>query len=94
MTGVGSKVDCSTLGEGIWSTYASGTESPIIDPEEFGPDSWALWTGTSFAAPQIAGAVARIAQEDGLTPRCALRTLLAGKLELPEYGRVVRILPS
>lgn len=48
----------STLGEGIWSTYASGTESPIIDPdpEEFGSDSWALWTGTSFAAPQVAGA--------------------------------------
>ena len=89
-------VDCSTLGEGIWSTYASGTESPVIDPdpEEFGPDAWALWTGTSFAAPQVAGAVAKIVQERGLTPRRALRTLLADKPELPEYGRAVRILPS
>lgn len=89
-------VDCSTLGEGIWSTYASGTESPVIDPdpEEFGRNAWALWTGTSFAAPQIAGAVAAIAQERGLSPRQALRTLLAGRPELPEYGRVVRVLPS
>ncbi len=89
-------VTCSTLGEGVWSTYVAGTESPIVDPdpEVFEPDAWALWTGTSFAAPQVAGAVAKIAQEQGSTPRRALQTLLAGRPELPEYGRTVRILPE
>ena len=70
--------------------------SPIVDPdpEVFDPDAWALWTGTSFAAPQVAGAVAKIAQEQGSTPRRALQALLAGRPELPEYGRTVRILPE
>ncbi|MGH4018636.1 MAG: S8 family peptidase [Pseudonocardiaceae bacterium] len=88
-------VDCSTLAEGVWSTYVPGTESPIIDPDpdEFPKDAWALWTGTSFAAPQVAGAVAKIAQESGLTPRRALEQLLAGSPEIPGYGRAVRILP-
>ncbi|MGH3941891.1 MAG: S8 family peptidase [Pseudonocardiaceae bacterium] len=88
-------VDCSTMGEGIWSPYVPGHESPFIDPdpEVFEQDDWALWTGTSFAAPQVAGAVAKIAQEQELTPRRALRKLLAGRPALPDYGRVVRILP-
>lgn len=89
-------VDCSTLGEGIWSTYVEGTESPIIDPdpEMFTPDAWALWTGTSFAAPQIAGALAKIMQEEGIAPRQALKNLLADRPEIPGYGRAVQILPS
>ena len=89
-------VDCSTLGEGVWSTYVPGTESPVIDPnpDVFPENAWALWTGTSFAAPQVAGAVAKIAQEEGLTPRQALTKLLADQPLVPEYGRVVRILPE
>lgn len=92
----GSWVDCSTLGEGVWSTYVPGTESPVIDtdPDVFPEDAWALWTGTSFAAPQVAGAVAKIAQEEGITPRQALTKLLADQPLLPEYGRVLRILPE
>lgn len=91
----GSWVDCSTMAEGVWSPYVPGKESPIIDPdpELFEEDAWALWTGTSFAAPQVAGAVAKIAQEKGITLRCALKELLAGRPEIPEYGRAVRILP-
>lgn len=91
----GSWVDCSTMAEGIWSPYVPGKESPFVDsdPEIFEQDDWALWTGTSFAAPQVAGAVAKIVQEEGCTPRRALRKLLAGRPELPEYGRAVRILP-
>jgi subtilisin family serine protease len=62
-------------------------------PDKFGADAWALWTGTSFAAPQIAGAVAKIAQEHGLTPRDALKKVLDGRPKIPGYGRAVEILP-
>jgi subtilisin family serine protease len=92
----GSWVDCSTIGEGIRSTYVEGQENLIVDPtdpDRFPPDAWALWTGTSFAAPQVAGAVAQIAQEQGLTPRQALRQLLVGRPFIPGYGRAVEILP-
>lgn len=90
----GSWVDCSTLAEGVWSTYVPGQESPFVDsePEEFPLDAWALWTGTSFAAPQIAGVVAKIAQEQGLAPRTALNVLLDGLAAIPEYGKVVPVL--
>lgn len=93
----GNWVDCSTMAEGVWSPYVPGKESPLIDREdadEFKENDWALWTGTSFAAPQVAGAVAKIIQEKGGTPRRALRKLLAGRPEIPEYGRTLRILPS
>jgi subtilisin family serine protease len=88
-------VDCSTIGEGIRSTYVEGKESPIVDPdpETFPADAWALWSGTSFAAPQVAGAIARIAQEQGTNPREALRRLLDGQPSIPDYGRAVEILP-
>jgi len=88
-------VDCSTMGEGVRSTYVQGRESPLVDPDPdtFGADSWALWTGTSFAAPQVVGAVAFIAQRDGIPPRQALQRLLDGRPHVPGYGRAVRILP-
>ncbi|MEV4349294.1 S8/S53 family peptidase [Actinoplanes sp. NPDC049596] len=63
-----------TVGEGVRSTFVTGNESPDFDdePEVFPPNAWALWSGTSFAAPQIAGAVARLQQERGMTPRQAV----------------------
>jgi len=87
-------VDCSTIAEGVRSTYVEGEESPIIDPRPdiFGPNPWALWTGTSFAAPQVAGAVAKIAQERGVAPRQALDQLLVGRPRIPGYGRIVQII--
>jgi len=87
-------VDCSTIGEGIRSTYVEGEESPLVDPDpdRFPEDAWAIWTGTSFAAPQVAGAVAYIAQRDGVGPRQALRQLLAGRPHVAGYGRTVQIL--
>jgi len=90
-------VDCSTIGEGITSPYVQGWESNLIDPDDpdhFGPNSWAVWTGTSFAAPQITGALARICQERGHTPRQALGWLLAQGVAVPNFGRAVRILPG
>jgi thermitase len=68
-------VDCSTVGEGVVSTYVPGQESEEVDKEHadlFGPSSWAIGTGTSFAAPQIVGALAdSMAASPGLTARQA-----------------------
>jgi thermitase len=84
----------STVAEGIRSTYVSGTESPVFDPQpdEFGADAWALWSGTSFAAPQIAGAVARMSYEEGIEPRAAVDKLDAYGKEIVGYGKAMRIL--
>lgn len=89
-------VDCSTVGEGVVSTYPKGVESHELDsqPDTFAADAWAVWTGTSFAAPQIAGAVARIADEHGISPREALRVLLSGGRSIPDFGVAVRLLPG
>ena len=90
-------VDCSTIGEGILSTYVPGQESPLITstPLVFpGPDPWALWTGTSFAAPQIAGVLAQAYQASGIHPRAALSALLATGRPIPDFGQAVRILPG
>jgi subtilisin family serine protease len=91
----GTWVDCSSIAEGVRSTYVKGQEHPQVDPQpdKFGEDAWALWTGTSFAAPQVAGALAHIAQQQGVGPRAALGLLFDRQPELPDYGRALRILP-
>ncbi len=91
----GAWVDVCTIGEGVRSTFVPGTESPISDYryEQFPENAWALWSGTSFAAPQVAGAIAKIALDDGVTPTEAKRRLLDGAHEVPLYGKCVEILP-
>ncbi|MCO1659290.1 S8 family peptidase [Pseudonocardia humida] len=97
----GDWVTCSTIGEGVVSTYVEGTEDGMLiddpDPDTYGPDSWACWTGTSFAAPQITGALVRLMSEDSTldTPAEALRALQqrGGTLD-GGYGWSVRILPG
>jgi subtilisin family serine protease len=88
-------VDCAVVGEGILSTYVPGHESLLADssPETWdAPDPWALWSGTSFAAPQVAAAVARRAAEVGCTTREALGWLFAQSPRVPDVGRVLRLL--
>jgi subtilisin family serine protease len=89
-------VDCSTVGEGIVSTYVEGKESPELDlqPDTYGPDPWAFWSGTSFAAPQVVGAVARLRQEGSPSVRDALNDLLGSGRPVPGFGQAVRILPG
>jgi subtilisin family serine protease len=88
-------VDCATVGEGIVSTFVDGTETAESGGSVFGPDSWALWSGTSFTAPQVAGGVARAMQANpGWTPRQAYAALVAGAPSLPGYGRVLHLLPG
>jgi hypothetical protein len=92
----GPRVTCSTIGEGIYSTFVPGREDPQLDPAAtvFGPDAFAVWLGTSFAAPQIAGALARLYQENGYSLREALRRLLAAGRPLPGFGQALKILPG
>ncbi|MDN5861481.1 MAG: S8 family serine peptidase, partial [Pseudonocardia sp.] len=93
----GAWVTCSTIGEGVVSTYVKGTEDLSVQdpPDVFCDDAWAAWTGTSFAAPQIAGAVARIcAQQPALTPKQAFDQLIAGGTPIPGYGRALTVLPG
>lgn len=97
----GDWVTCSTIGEGVVSTYVPGTEDGQLiddpDPDTYGPDSWACWTGTSFAAPQITGALVRLMTEDPAltTPAAALQVLRQRGSTLDgDYGWSVRILPG
>jgi hypothetical protein len=87
-------VQFSTVAEGIRSTYVGGVESPVFDPspDAFTGNAWAVWSGTSFAAPQIAGAVARISYEEGVQPRVAVGRLAEYGQPIEHYGKAMRIL--
>lgn len=88
-------VDCSVIGDGVLSTYVEGSEDPAFGApaDTFGPDPFALLYGTSFAAPQVAGRVARIAEDEGIGLRDALGRLLTGTPRLPGFGRTLAIQP-
>jgi thermitase len=90
----GGGVAFSTVAEGIRSTYVRGTESPVFDPspDTFSGDAWAVWSGTSFAAPQVAGAIARISYEENVSVRDGLQKLADFGKEIPGYGKAMRIL--
>ena len=93
-------VTCSTIGEGVVSTYVKGTESHAADPagpDTFGEQAWATWSGTSFAAPQVVGAIVKVLQDpahSGKTPRQALDVVLQNGVLVPDYGQAVHILPA
>lgn len=86
----------STIAEGIMSTYVDGTEDIVVEdpPDMFKLNDWAAWAGTSFAAPQIAGAVASICLTTGQVPTAAAQTLKLRGNPIPGYGVGVRILPG
>lgn len=89
-------ITCSAIGQGAHSTYVEGRESPLLDPDprNFGPDAWGVWSGTSFTAPQITGALARLHEEYGYPLREALDRLLAAGQPVPGYGQALTILPG
>lgn len=93
----GDFVQFSTVAEGIVSTYVEGIEDPVIDnpPDEFHLNDFAIWTGTSFAAPQIVGEIASICLTTGQSPAQAVSILKSrGLKEITGYGTVVPILPG
>ena len=96
----GDDVDCSAVGVGIVSTFVEGVmppepstpqDDPFIADYTFGKNAWALWSGTSFSAPQIAAQVARLSQQENREPADALKVLLDGTSEqLAGFGKVIR----
>jgi hypothetical protein len=50
--------DAVPAAEGVTSTYPTGIHLRDGETDVF--DGYAAWTGTSFAAPQVAGALARL----------------------------------
>jgi hypothetical protein len=88
----GDWVRCSTVGEGVVSTFVKGREDQQfggndVYPERGQDDSWAVWSGTSFAAPQIAACIARKCREEGLSPRDAVADLFpAGNAPMDGFG--------
>jgi hypothetical protein len=83
----GEWVTCSAPAEDVVSTYVAGTRGSAV----FGADAWAGWTGTSFAAPQVAAAVAERMARTGSTPRRAVAALFADRPTHAGFGAVVRI---
>ena len=87
----------ATCGQGILSTFVTGTEAPQTGSAPYvfpGPDPWALWTGTSFAAPQVTGTLAWRIQDRDLSPHRALDTLADEGYPIPDYGQALDILPG
>jgi subtilisin family serine protease len=75
-------VDAHARAEGVTGPFAGRTTEGEI---ELG---FARWSGTSFAAPHVAGAIARMANEKDITARQAAEILLdtAGPRPDPELG--------
>jgi subtilisin family serine protease len=83
-------VDASAPGTGITSCFVSfdGPRPPVrgIDPDAFA--GYATWSGTSFAAPAVAGMVAALSAAEGVSARVAAARLLdpAGRRVTPDLG--------
>ena len=90
-------VDCSAVGEGILSTFVDRRAVAGLhaaNPRHFPENAFARWSGTSFAAPQVAGAIARLMHEHGPRPRDAYVQLLARASPCRTSARRSPILPG
>jgi subtilisin family serine protease len=82
-------VDVSTIGTGAVSTFVTGRES---DGDVYSGDSpLAVWSGTSFAAPQVAG-LAAVMLADGIDPLAVSTAIIAAGRPLENFGSAIHIL--
>jgi subtilisin family serine protease len=82
----GSWVDACAEGTRT-STYVTGVLDVGPAPEKF--DGFARWSGTSFAAPHVAGRIAALMTAKGVSAREAADALLDQKRWHPDYGVLI-----
>jgi subtilisin family serine protease len=84
-------VDASTVGENVVSSFFTfdGAVSGSPSPEDF--TGYATWSGTSFAAPRVAAAIAARAAAHGVTAVTAAAELLdpTDHASMPDLGVLV-----
>jgi subtilisin family serine protease len=86
-------VDACAPGVGVTSCFVrfDGPRPRVrgIDPDDF--EGYATWSGTSFAAPAVAGTIARLAAADDLPAMVAARRVLdpGRRCTLPDLGVLV-----
>jgi subtilisin family serine protease len=86
-------VDCCTPAVDVLSSFVAFDESaaPALagrTPQSF--EGWATWSGTSFAAPKVAGEIVALKATKNLpTARAAADKLLAAPKWLPDLGVVL-----
>jgi len=80
-------VDIYAPGTRVRSTYLRGKWKLPTDPAPWHLGGWAHWSGTSFAAPQVAAEIAKAVQH-GLRPRQAAHAVLGSADWLPGVGPV------
>jgi subtilisin family serine protease len=85
LDGRGARADFSN-----WGSWLDGCATGVDVRSSFfvmdGFEGYARWSGTSFAAPQFAGAVAARVARTGEPPRVAANCLLAGGRAVPGLG--------
>jgi subtilisin family serine protease len=90
----GDWVDACAPGTDLLSTFFRfDGPAPIgaygVDVDDF--DGWAIWSGTSFAAPVVVGNLARVMMADGHGTSAAIKRLIDAPslMRLPYLGTVV-----
>jgi hypothetical protein len=90
-------VNACADGDRILSAYVTGTTETDSDGDGQGDlfdEPWAFWSGTSFAVPQVAAAIAVRMEQAGETARQAIDALLHGPGVTTRTGLGTHVLTS
>jgi subtilisin family serine protease len=84
-------VDACTLGDQVVSSFFSFTDHAPSGDEDFA--GYASWSGTSFAAPRVAGAIAAKAAANGISAAAAAAALIDPNTapSMPDLGVLVDV---
>ena len=96
-TNFGPWVDAAAPGVDVHSAFFEGTLTPAPHPSDPAPSPAdfsrsALWSGTSFAAPRVAGAIAaEMSKDPGSAREACLRVLQGAIRRDAELGSVLKL---